>query len=225
MKRIQAVIFDMDGVLVDAKAWHCEALNRALAQFGQTIGLEEHLTTFDGLPTRTKLEILSRERGFPRELHDEVNQLKQQFTLDIIHESCRPVPRIQHALALLKSQGYIVGVASNSIRATVDAMMLRSGLDPYLDFRLSNQDVARPKPAPDIYLKAISWAGVSPEECVVVEDNHYGIEAAQAAGAHVLQVQGVSEVVFRRIQAFIQHCDEKLEGLPWRQVAPTLRAA
>lgn len=224
MKRIQAVIFDMDGVLVDAKAWHCEALNRALARFGQTIGLEEHLTTFDGLPTRAKLEILSRERGFPRELHDQVNELKQRFTLDIIHESCRPVPRIQNALALLKSQGYVVGVASNSIRATVEAMMTRSGLDPYLDFRLSNQDVARPKPAPEIYLKAIARAGASPDECVVVEDNHYGIEAASAAGAHVLRVSGVSEVVFRRIQAFIQQCDEGLQAFPWRQPA-VLRAA
>ena len=59
--QIKAVLFDMDGVLIDAKEWHYEALNRALALFGMPISRFEHLTTFDGLPTRKKLEMLSLE--------------------------------------------------------------------------------------------------------------------------------------------------------------------
>jgi beta-phosphoglucomutase-like phosphatase (HAD superfamily) len=63
--KITAVVFDMDGVLIDAREWHYEALNRALGHFGYTISRFDHLVTYDGLPTRHKLEMLSRERGFP----------------------------------------------------------------------------------------------------------------------------------------------------------------
>ncbi len=61
--RIEAVVFDMDGVLIDAKDWHYHALNRALAHFGYSISRGDHLSTYDGLPTRHKLEMLSKERG------------------------------------------------------------------------------------------------------------------------------------------------------------------
>ena len=66
---IKAVIFDMDGVLIDAREWHYEALNRALRLFGMEISRTDHLTTFDGLPTRRKLEMLSSTNGLPVELH------------------------------------------------------------------------------------------------------------------------------------------------------------
>ena len=66
---IKAVVFDMDGVLIDAREWHYVALNRALALFGMEISRADHLTTFDGLPTRRKLEILSTTENLPRELH------------------------------------------------------------------------------------------------------------------------------------------------------------
>lgn len=63
---IKAIFFDMDGVLIDAKEWHYEALNRALELFGMPISQVDHLTTFDGLPTRKKLEMLTLGRGLPR---------------------------------------------------------------------------------------------------------------------------------------------------------------
>ena len=74
---IKAILFDMDGVLVDAREWHYEALNRALEIFGMKISLDNHLSTFDGLPTRRKLQILGKSRGLPAGLHDFVNELKQ----------------------------------------------------------------------------------------------------------------------------------------------------
>jgi beta-phosphoglucomutase-like phosphatase (HAD superfamily) len=75
MTRIKAVIFDMDGVLIDAKEWHYEALNRALTVYGFGISRHDHLATYDGLPTNTKLEILSREQGLPRSLHGVIYRL------------------------------------------------------------------------------------------------------------------------------------------------------
>ena len=73
MTKIKAIIFDMDGVLIDAKDWHYEALNRALKLFGYNISRYDHLVTFDGLPTRKKLEMLTREHGLPPSLHGFLN--------------------------------------------------------------------------------------------------------------------------------------------------------
>jgi len=204
MKKIKAVIFDMDGVLIDAKEWHYEALNRALSLFGFVINRYDHLVTYDGLPTNKKLEILSCDRGFPRTLHKFVNELKQQYTLELVNSQCKPRFNHEYALSRLRQEGYKLAVASNSVRQTVDMMMDKANLTGYLDFMLSNQDIRRPKPDPEIYHTAIAKAGVSPEECVVVEDNHHGIEAATRAGANVLRVQAVSDVTYSRIRSFIQ---------------------
>ena len=76
---IKAILFDMDGVLIDARSWHYEALNLALGHFGYKISLESHLLTFDGLPTKDKLEILSKTIDLPRGLHEIVSSLKQNI--------------------------------------------------------------------------------------------------------------------------------------------------
>jgi beta-phosphoglucomutase len=191
---IKAVVFDMDGVLIDAKDWHYEALNRALELFGYTISRQDHLTIYDGLPTKTKLSMLTRQNGLPAGLHGLINDLKQHFTADFVTLRCQPVFQHQFALAQLKALGYRVGLASNSIRATIDLMMNRARLTGYLDAILSNEDVRDPKPAPDIYLAAAQHLGVTPYECLVVEDNEKGVTAATRAGAHVLQVETVDDV-------------------------------
>ena len=97
-KVIKAVIFDMDGVLIDAKDWHYEALNKALRLFGYEITRPEHEITYDGLPTRDKLNILSREKGLPRSLHDFINELKQQYTMEMVNNLCRPMFHHEYAL-------------------------------------------------------------------------------------------------------------------------------
>lgn len=196
---IKAIIFDMDGVLIDAKDWHYDALNKALDLFGYSISRHEHLTTFDGLPTSSKLNMLTVERDLPKKLHSFINEMKQAYTMEIVHTRCKPTFSHQHALSSLKKSGYQLAVASNSIRNTVEVMMQKSGLDKYLDLKLSNEDVAQPKPAPDIYLKAISSLGLRAEECLIVEDNENGIKAARASGAHVLVVSDVHEVNLENI--------------------------
>lgn len=193
---IRAVVFDMDGVLIDAKEWHFDALNRALALFGHAISRYDHLVTYDGLPTRKKLEMLSLERGLPRELHGFLNELKQIYTMELIHARCKPLFQHEYALAALRDTGLKLGVASNSVRATVEIMMEKSNLRRYLDAIVSNEDVAHPKPDPEMYLLAAERLGVTPGQCLVVEDNDHGVRAARAAGAHVWVVGGVTDVTF-----------------------------
>lgn len=194
MSQIKAIIFDMDGVLIDAKEWHFEALNRALTLFGMAISRYDHLVTYDGLPTKTKLRMLSMERGLPEALHGFINEMKQLYTMEVIYAKCKPVFQHQFALSRLKAQGYRMAVCSNSIRQTIALMMERAELLPFLDFFLSNEDVVAPKPAPDMYNEAIRRMGLKPEECLIVEDNPNGIKAARESGAHVLCVNDVREV-------------------------------
>jgi beta-phosphoglucomutase len=200
---IKAVVFDMDGVLIDAREWHYEALNRALALLGYEITRYEHLSTYDGLPTKKKLQMLSVEHGLPEELHAFMNSLKQQYTLEFVATRCKPVFQHQYALARLAQAGYKLGVASNSVRRTVEEMMERSDLLQFLDVIVSNEDVAKGKPDPEMYVKAMATLGVEPHEVVVVEDNENGVKAAMAAGAHVLVVGSPEDVTLDAIQGRI----------------------
>lgn len=206
---IKAIIFDMDGVLIEAKDWHYEALNRALRLFGYEISRYDHLTTFDGLPTKKKLEMLSLESGLPTELHAFINEMKQLYTIEQVHIRCKPRFNHEYALSKLKADGYKLGVASNSIRETVELMMLKSSLDIYFDAMLSTADITHAKPHPDIYIEAMSRLGVEPSETLVVEDNENGIRAATAAGAHVLVVRDVDEVSLANIQARIREVEQE----------------
>jgi beta-phosphoglucomutase len=212
---IRAVIFDMDGVLIDAKEWHYEALNEALRLFGHEISRHDHETRFDGLPTATKLRYLSAERCLPTGLHSFINRMKQHYTLRLADRHLTPNPQHVAALQALRDRGYRLGVASNSIRKTIQVMMERAALAGYLDVVLSNEDVKCPKPAPDIYRKAMHMLGVNPDETLVIEDNPYGWQAATEAGAHLLKVRNVHDVRYDAIRDAI----DAVETSPSRRAA------
>lgn len=199
MAKIKAILFDMDGVLIDAKDWHYEALNKALAIFGMEINRYDHLVTYDGLPTKKKLEMLSLERGLPRALHGFINDMKQEFTFQLGYAKCKPTFNHQYALSHLKVQGYKMAACSNSIRKTMDVLFERAALTNYFDFYLSNEDVKESKPHPEMYLTAIKRLKLLPEECLILEDNENGIKAANASGAHLLVIHDVHEVNFENI--------------------------
>lgn len=205
--KIKAVIFDMDGVLIDAREWHYESLNYALELFGHEISRYDHLVTFDGLPTKRKLEMLSIEVGFPRKLHSFVNEVKQRKTLEIVYCKCKPKFIHQFALSKLNNENYKLALCSNSVRKSIEVMMEKSGLIQYLDFYLSNQDVLNSKPDPEMYLKAIERLNLNPKECLIIEDNENGIKAAKASGAYYMQVSGPDEVSYEAIKRRIKEIE------------------
>ena len=204
---IKAILFDMDGVLIDAKDWHYEALNRALKHFGYTISRESHLSTFDGLPTRQKLDMLSKSRALPEGLHSFLNALKQAYTLEISHQRCKPAFNHKYALSRLKNDGYKIAVCSNSVRQSIDAMMRLSSLAPYLDLVVSNQDVEKGKPHPEMYLAAMLNLNVEPHECLILEDNEHGIQAALASGGNLLRIGVPNDVTYQAIKTRISEIE------------------
>ena len=206
MARISCVLFDLDGVLVDATEWHYEALNRALSLFGFDITRYEHLS-YNGLPTRRKLEMLTVEKGLPAALHPMLNRLKQVYTRDEILTKCRPLFEKEYMLSRLRREGYRLAVCSNSIRDALQLMIEQSGIAGYFDLVISNQDVSQPKPDPEAFLTAMTRLGVTPAETLIVEDSPHGLEAARRSGAHVCRVSGCAEVDYARVRAAIDRSE------------------
>ncbi len=208
---VKAILFDMDGVLIEAKEWHYEALNRVLDLFGMQISRFDHLTTFDGLPTRKKLQLLSLERGLPTELYEFINEMKQRYTMELVYTQCKPRFVHEYTLASLKAKGYKMAVCSNSVRQTVETMMDKACLRHYMDYMVSNEDVRNGKPDPEMYQISMKYFCLEPCECLIVEDNENGIKAACASGGHLLVVKDVNEVNLENILKSISEIDSKTE--------------
>jgi beta-phosphoglucomutase len=190
----KAVLFDMDGVLIDARDWHYDALNEALRIFGVEISRSEHLSRFNGLSTRKKLNMLTAEGVIPSELHETIQSIKQDRTLRIAAQMCFPIVSHQVLITRLKALGIKVGLVTNSIRKSSEFMLEYAGLLKFMDVVVTNEDVIEGKPNPAGYLLAMEKLGVLPSETIVIEDGEYGILAAEAAGTTVIQVKDPFEV-------------------------------
>lgn len=215
---IKLIIFDLDGVLVDAKHVHYEALNDALRLIDEkyVIGIDEHYSTYDGLNTTKKLSMLTEKKGLPETEHNAVWKYKQESTVNIIHNFTRD-ERICEVLRRLKADGYTLCVASNSIRETVKMMLLRKGFLDYIDFFYSNQDVKYPKPNSEIYLRCMIKCGVSPKQTVILEDSHIGRKAAQDSGAYLCPVVDSNDVTYDNVINCIEKCnDNKNSTTKWQ---------
>jgi beta-phosphoglucomutase-like phosphatase (HAD superfamily) len=138
---IKLIIFDLDGVLVEARDIHYMALNDALRKMDEsyTINEKEHLSSYDGLPTSKKLMKLSKEKGLPLSFHKHVWKEKQKSTELVIPRVVKAEDHRVIAMTLrrLKADGYKIYCASNSIRSSVKLMLLKAGYMEYIDEYLS----------------------------------------------------------------------------------------
>jgi HAD superfamily hydrolase (TIGR01509 family) len=209
---IKLIVFDLDGVLVDARDLHYESLNLALGEIGSqyVIGRDEHLSTYDGRPTIAKLELLTKNKNLPTEKYNEVWKKKQEKTVAIIDKMTID-HRVAHILSELKKLGYKIYVGSNSVKNTIKMMLLRRGLLEFVDEIFSNEDVDNPKPSPEIYLRCMVRAGVSPKETLIIEDSHVGRKSAIDSGSHLFPVKDSSDVILKDIISKIKKLDKTEE--------------
>jgi HAD superfamily hydrolase (TIGR01509 family) len=123
---------------------------------------------------------LKRRFGLP-ESAEELGELKNMLYLEIAMTSTRVYPEMKRFLQLLRDDGTPVAVASGSSPPVLERLLAAVDLEKELDVVVSAEEVSRGKPAPDIFLEAARQLGVQPQECVVVEDSQYGVEAARRA--------------------------------------------
>jgi len=214
-RKIKLIIFDLDGVLVDARELHYNALNNALASVDKKylIQRDEHLSTYDGLSTTKKLKMLTDNKNLSVTLHDTIWKLKQENTIKLI-DGFLSDDRIKSILRVIKSEGYVIACATNSIRETAKLQLIRKGFFEYIDFLYSNQDVKNPKPNTEMYLKCMIKAEANPDETVIIEDSHIGRKAALSSGAYLCAVEDCSDVSYEKIRKVIDEADKKDEIKP-----------
>lgn len=191
---ISTIVFDMDGVLIDAKEWHYLALNNVLINFGLDISRSDHESLYDGLPTKVKLEQLSKSNHLPRKIHNKINDLKQIETLRLANSDCRPNFHVINVLRELHRKNFNIGLATNSVRKTTETFLSLSKINTFFDVIYTNEDVERGKPDPEIYTRICLDFGVDPKEVLVFEDNENGIKAAMEAGCKVAVVADPSDI-------------------------------
>jgi len=213
----QLIIFDLDGVLVETKDIHFDALNVALSEVDPAtqISHAEHLSQFDGLDTRTKLRILSRlGRLDPKDV-DQVWERKQQLTaLSLAAQKSNP--EILEVFRLLKQAGFQIAIASNSVGATVTSEVERLGLAKFVDIILSNEEVAQPKPHPEIYWRAMILAEKGPENTTILEDSSVGRRAAITSGARLIPIDSPSEITLDFAREVLLKITTKGAKPPWK---------
>ena len=190
------IIFDLDGVLVEAKNIHFDALNKALGDYA--ISWNEHLSTYDGLKTFQKLDMLTKEKGLPVEEHQRIWEDKQKYTLQMLGE-LKPSKSISAAISSLSKSGYKIACCSNSIRKTVVTVLAKLDIIEYFDLIISNEDVLNSKPHPEMYWTAMSKMKCLPEETLIVEDSPYGLLAAARSKSYILRVKNPKEVTFANL--------------------------
>ena len=209
---MKLIIFDLDGVLVEAKQIHYDALNKALGEYA--ISWDEHLSLYDGLKTNQKLEMLTQNKGLPKDLYKTIWLDKQKYTLEALSK-LRPNAQLQVCMDLLIQDGYKLAVCSNSIRKTVLTVLAKFDIIDRFDLILSNEDVNNSKPHPEIYWKAMSMLGCLPEETLIIEDSPYGLLAANRSKAHIMRVSSPKEIIYNNIYKHLNK--EKLKMTPkWK---------
>jgi len=203
---MKLIIFDLDGVLVNAKNIHYSTLNTALREVDSKFEIlwNEHLQKYDGLKTNQKLALLTKEKDLPTREYDRVWKRKQELTIDEI-SSLTIDTRLVDIFKQLKNMGYILACCSNSIRRSVFIMLSKIGVIEYVDLILSNEDVRSSKPHPEIYWKAMSIFEVIPEETLIVEDSPPGLLAASRSGANILRVKNPEDLTLEKIQLLLNN--------------------
>ncbi len=194
---IKLVIFDLDGVIVDASDIHYKAFNEALVKYGYNeIKYDEHLKKYNGLSSKIKLDKLL----IPKNQHDNILKYKQQITSKLL-QYVIPNQEILKIIDYIKKNNIRVWICSNSISETIKNVIDNMKLN--VDGFLSNEDVQCPKPNSEIYFKCMSINNIKPQETLIFEDSLIGINSAIKSGAYVYPVYKQTDLTLNLIKELL----------------------
>lgn len=188
-RRIEAVIFDLDGVLVDSEPVHWRASERLFAP--HTFTMEEY-EPFVGLAIEPYMAWARERFGLDASVEELTERYAEAVTAELGAAPLPPLDGARELIAAARARGLRVGLCSQSIAGWVHPTLRAAGLDGSFDAVVTGDDVGRAKPEPDIYLHAARLLGAEPEACVAVEDSPAGVHSAAAAGMLVVQSRQAS---------------------------------
>jgi HAD superfamily hydrolase (TIGR01509 family) len=205
--KAQAVIFDMDGVLVDSEPFGFEAMRRMVARYGLGYSEQEN-AEFLGRTTLESCRILKARHGLP-DAAETLADFYIEGMLAQIEEGPVPMPGVPDVLERVRAGGYRLALASSAELRVIHANLTALALGPLFEAVVSGTQVARGKPAPDVFIAAADRLAVPPNRCLVVEDSRNGLLAAKAAG----MICAVVPCAYTRHQDF-READHRLTALP-----------
>jgi beta-phosphoglucomutase len=185
-----AVIFDMDGVLVNSEPFYVEVEQSNFKKLGLTILKDEH-QTYQGTATDRMWQIIKEKHGVVQSVEELVQMTNSMVTpwfasLEIIE----PMPGVEKLIKKLKECNYPLALASSSYPDVIEIILQKTGLKTYFDVVVDSQMAGASKPEPDIFLLAAEKLGIQPEKCIVIEDSTNGIRAAKSAGMFCIAYSG-----------------------------------
>tara|TARA_B110000196_G_scaffold289742_1_gene275525 strand:- start:1565 stop:2932 length:1368 start_codon:yes stop_codon:yes gene_type:complete len=214
---IKAIIFDLDGVLIESKDIHFHALNKALKEVNHIyeISYNEHLAKYDGMSTSTKLNKLNLEKKLPKNKNLLINKNKQKYTIEILSNLIQKDNEIIKIINYYR-KSFKIAIATNSIRSTLNIVLKNLKLENKFHYTISNEDVKNPKPHSEIYLKCMIALGVNPNEALIIEDSSVGIKSAQLSGANILPVTNIKkDVNIKNINKYISMSSKNNKKTKW----------
>ena len=204
---IKGLIFDLDGVLVDTKIIHFDALNFALKTLNiEQISFKDHLNIYDGLPTIEKLKILNKKKKLKKKHFKKIINLKQNKTKFFLNKHLKFNNKIYKTFNKL-SKKYKICIATNAINQTLEICIKKLKLKRFIFKSFSNTDVFNNKPHPEVYLRCLVDMGLKPNETLIFEDSSHGVLAAQESGCHLFTVKNLSDITYSRIINFMKNIE------------------
>ncbi len=176
---MKAIIFDMDGVIIDSEPLHLELERELLEELGGKITPEEH-QKFVGTTDYYMWSTFKNKFNIKNSIEEMIAIKKERF-LQNIHK-INLVDNFEEFMLTVHKEGYLLGLASSNNRKTVDSIIKKFNLDKYFEFIISGEEVSKGKPNPEIFLTAANKMNVKPHECLVIEDATNGVKAAKSAG-------------------------------------------
>ena len=186
-----SVIFDLDGTLVDSEPNYYEATRQTLAEHGVPDFTWSQHERFVGISTQETLALLKERYGLTAPVEELLAETNSRY-LALARTATHAYPEMRKFVELLAAEGVPMAVASGSSPEAIEAILTGTGLDAVLRTVVSADEVARGKPAPDVFLEAARRLGAAPADCVVLEDAAPGAAAAHAAGMRCIAIPYVT---------------------------------
>lgn len=192
--KCKAILFDMDGVIVDSMQWHAESWIKVFSDMG--IVLTKHdIFKREGMSGLDSIVDIIKEKGYPEPGVEEQKNLQKKKVEIFDRKKVYIFPEVKKILTFIKSKNIKTGIVTGSLRRTVDSI-LPDDIRHLLDTIITADDIHNGKPHPEPYLKAMSILNASPDSTLVIENAPLGIASAKSAGAECFAVQTTLPVEF-----------------------------